>query len=65
MAAPQLAQSLSAEVGLALLATGGLLYTVGAVVLASRPADPRPATFGYHEIWHAFVVGASASATRW
>ncbi|HET8620187.1 MAG TPA: hemolysin III family protein, partial [Acidimicrobiales bacterium] len=60
VAAPQLAQSLSA-VELALLATGGLLYTVGAVVLASGRPDPRPATFGYHEIWHTFVVSASAS----
>ena len=45
----QLAQSLSA-VELGLLATGGLLYTVGAVVLASGRPDPRLATFGYHEI---------------
>ena len=59
VAAPQLAQSLSA-VELGLLATGGLLYTVGAVVLASGRPDPRPATFGYHEIWHTFVVSASA-----
>ena len=60
IAAPQLAQSLSG-VELALLATGGVLYTVGAVVLASGRPDPRPATFGYHEIWHTFVVSASAS----
>ena len=43
-----------------LLATGGLLYTVGAVVLASGRPDPRLAT-RYHEIWHTFVVSASAS----
>jgi hemolysin III len=60
VAAPQLATTLTG-VELALLATGGLLYTVGAVVLAAGRPNPRPAVFGYHEIWHTFVVGASAS----
>ena len=60
VAAPQLATTLSG-VELALLAAGGLLYTVGAVVLAAGRPNPRPAVFGYHEIWHTFVVGASAS----
>ncbi|HEY8544151.1 MAG TPA: hemolysin III family protein [Acidimicrobiales bacterium] len=59
VAAPQLVHSLS-PAELALLVTGGILYTVGAVVLASRWPDPRPDVFGYHEVWHAFVVGASA-----
>ncbi|MFP3900949.1 MAG: PAQR family membrane homeostasis protein TrhA [Acidimicrobiia bacterium] len=54
----QLARSLS-PLELALLVTGGLLYTVGAVILARRRPDPRPAVFGYHEIWHSLVVGAS------
>jgi hemolysin III len=60
VAAPQLAHSLSRP-ELALLATGGLLYTVGAVVLAGKRPDPRPAVFGYHEVWHTFVISASAS----
>ena len=47
-------------VQLALMAIGGLLFTVGAVVLARRWPDPLPRTFGYHEVWHAFVVGAGA-----
>ena len=59
VAAPQLAQSLSA-VELGLLATGGLLYTVGAVAGLSGRPDLLPATFGYHEIRHTFVVSASA-----
>jgi hemolysin III len=46
--------------GLALLITGGLLYTVGAVVLASRKPDPFPRVFGYHEVWHSMVIAASA-----
>lgn len=57
VAVPQLLQSLSA-LELTLMAAGGVLYTVGAVVLASNRPDPRPAVFGYHEVWHSFVVGA-------
>jgi hemolysin III len=56
---PQLVHALS-NVETALLVTGGILYTVGAVVLARRRPDPRPVVFGYHEVWHTFVVGASA-----
>ena len=40
---------------------GGLAYTAGAVVYASRRPDPRPATFGYHEIFHVLVVVAAAA----
>jgi hemolysin III len=39
---------------------GGLLYTVGALAYALRRPDPWPAIFGYHEIFHAFVIGAAA-----
>ena len=45
--------------GLALVAAGGLLYTVGAVVYARRRPDPAPAVFGYHEIFHACTVAAA------
>ena len=45
---------------LVLLAAVGLLYTGGAAVLFSRRPDPRPEVFGYHEVWHAAVVAASA-----
>ena len=58
IAAPQLAHSLS-RVELALLVVGGLLYTVGAVVLARKRPDPHPTVFGYHEVWHTFVVTAN------
>lgn len=43
-----------------LLAGGGILYTIGFVVLARRRPDPVPHVFGYYEIWHAMVVAASA-----
>jgi hemolysin III len=44
---------------LAFLVTGGLLYTVGAVLFALKRPNPWPATFGYHEVWHVFVVAAA------
>ena len=44
-----------------LLALGGVAYTAGAVVYARRRPDPRPATFGYHEIFHVLVVIAAAA----
>ncbi len=45
---------------MALLALGGLLYTLGAVIYATRRPDPFPRVFGYHEVFHALVVGAAA-----
>jgi hemolysin III len=46
--------------GVAGLAAGGLLYTLGAVVYASGRPNPWPRTFGYHEVFHALVLGAAA-----
>jgi len=46
--------------GVAGLAGGGLLYTVGAVVYASGRPNPAPAVFGYHEIFHVLVIAAAA-----
>ena len=45
---------------LVLLATGGLLYSAGAIVYARRRPDPWPRTFGFHEVFHAFVIAAAA-----
>jgi len=45
---------------LALLGAGGLLYTVGALVYATRRPDPFPRVLGYHEVFHALVVVAAA-----
>ena len=41
-----------------LLLTGGAAYTVGAIVVGARWPDPWTDSFGYHEIWHVFVVVA-------
>jgi hemolysin III len=47
-------------VRIALLAAGGALYTVGAVVLGRKRPNPSPRVFGYHEVWHACTIGAGA-----
>jgi hemolysin III len=39
---------------------GGLLYTLGALVYAFKRPDPVPTVFGYHEVFHAFVIAAAA-----
>jgi hemolysin III len=46
--------------GVALIAAGGVSYTVGALVLATRKPDPWPHVFGYWEIFHVFVIIAAA-----
>jgi hemolysin III len=45
-------------VGLLLLLAGGLLYTAGGLVYAFKRPDPVPHVFGYHELFHAFVIAA-------
>lgn len=46
--------------GMALLLGGGLIYTVGAFIVGARRPDPNPNVFGYHEIWHLFVIAGNA-----
>jgi hemolysin III len=40
---------------------GGLFYTVGAVIYILKKPDFYPGVFGFHEIWHIFVILGSAS----
>ena len=44
----------------ALMLSGGLLYTAGALSYHRRRPDPYPAVFGYHEVFHACVCAAAA-----
>jgi len=46
------------RISLSLTAAGGVLYSVGALAYARRWPNPRPAVFGYHEIFHLFVLAA-------
>jgi hemolysin III len=41
-----------------LIAVGGLLYTVGAVVYGIRRPNPSPVWFGFHEVFHALTIAA-------
>lgn len=45
-------------VGVAILASGGVLYSLGALVYAFKRPDPLPLVFGYHEVFHALVIAA-------
>ena len=44
---------------LVLLATGGVLYTVGGIAYAIKKPNPWPGTFGYHEVFHAMTIVAA------
>jgi hemolysin III len=46
---------------LAWLLTGGLAYALGAFVYARAWPDPWPDHFGYHDIWHLFVLAGAAA----
>lgn len=59
LAFPQLVAALS-PLQLALLAGGGVLYTIGAVILATNRPNPSPRVFGYHELFHGLGVIAAA-----
>lgn len=59
IASPQLLGDTRAT-PLVLLATGGLLYSAGAIIYARQRPDPWPRTFGFHEVFHAFVIVAAA-----
>ncbi len=52
------------DVGIApavLVFAGGGLYTLGALAYALKRPNPRPAVFGYHEIFHLLVIAAAAT----
>jgi len=60
LAFPSIVSEAGIEAGI-LIAFGGLLYTIGAVIYARQRPDPKPAVFGYHEIFHVLVVAAAAA----
>ena len=43
---------------MALVAAGGLLYTLGGVVYGFRKPDPFPSWFGFHEVFHTLTIAA-------
>jgi hemolysin III len=42
------------------LVASGALYTTGGVIYARERPNPKPGVFGYHELFHAFVLAAAA-----
>jgi hemolysin III len=55
---PQMAASLPVA-PLVLIIVGGVLYTAGAVIFALGRPNPWPRVFGFHEIFHVFVILAA------
>ena len=47
--------------GLALLLASGILFSLGGAIYATRRPNPFPRVFGYHEMFHAFQVAATAA----
>jgi hemolysin III len=56
---PALADRIHAS-GVIILLTGGALYSAGAVVYAVKWPRLWPRVFGYHEVFHVFVIAATA-----
>ena len=57
---PQLFSGVGVAVGTLLLVGGGL-YTLGAVIYATRWPDPFPRVLGFHEVFHLLVVVAAVT----
>jgi len=41
------------------LAVGGIIYTIGAIIYITKKLDLFPGKFGFHEVWHVFVILAA------
>jgi hemolysin III len=58
LAAPHLLTSELISITM-LFALGGALYGIGGISLYLRRPDPNPVLFGYHEVWHLYVIGGA------
>jgi hemolysin III len=59
IAAPALFRAVPAG-GMAWVLAGALVYSVGALIYGLRRPNPMPGVFGFHELWHLFVMAGSA-----
>ena len=55
---PQLFSGMGVAVAV-LLIVGGAVYSLGAMIYATRWPDPFPRVFGFHEVFHLLVVAAA------
>jgi len=46
--------------GIAWVLAGGVVYSAGALIYGLKRPNPVPGVFGFHELWHLFVVAGSA-----
>jgi hemolysin III len=56
---PSLFRGLSAT-AFWLIVGGGVAYTIGAIIYATKRPNPSPTTFGFHEVFHAFTLLGAA-----
>ncbi len=59
VAAPALLRAMPAG-GIAWVLAGGLVYSAGALIYGLKRPNPIPGVFGFHELWHLFVMAGSA-----
>lgn len=43
-----------------LMVSGGISFTAGAVIYALKKPDPLPGRFGFHELFHLFILAGAA-----
>ena len=60
VAAPALFRAVPAG-GMAWVLAGALIYSAGALIYGLKRPNPVPGVFGFHELWHLFVLAASAT----
>jgi hemolysin III len=59
IAAPALFRAVTIG-GMAWVLAGALVYSAGALIYGLRRPNPVPEVFGFHELWHLFVMAGSA-----
>ena len=59
VAAPALFRAVPAG-GMAWVLAGALVYSAGALIYGFKRPNPVPGVFGFHELWHLFVMAGSA-----
>jgi hemolysin III len=59
IAAPALLRAVPPD-GITWILAGGLVYSAGALIYGLKRPNLLPGTFGFHEVWHLFVIAGSA-----